>query len=184
MQMQQNKMRAPPPSAKPPGASDDYDEPWEKKQSYFLKTQVPTPSGKSRSPVPLPRNNQPPNNNGQLYEQPWDARNQSNSQKPQADAVYETPWDASGGAVANGGRTSPRRFSQPAMSNDSSTNTNRKLSQPVMPAIPPSNDDYDMPWEYKNKQQFGMMTPQKPARLHEIANAQEVNPDLPLVEQR
>ena len=182
--MQQSKMRIPPPVTKPAGTSGDYDEPWEKKQSYLLKTQVPTPSSKPRSPVPLPRQNPPPNNDGQLYELPWDAMNQPNSQKPQPDVVYETPWDATGGGVANGGRASPRRFSQPVMPIDSSTGKNRKLSQPVVPSAPPSNDDYDMPWEYKNKKQFGMMAPQKPARHHEIADSQEIDPDVPLDRQR
>lgn len=174
-------------SGKPSSApSDDYDEPWEKKQSYFLKTQVPTPSGKSRSPVPLPRSQvQPSNPNGQLYETPWDAMTGSNEQPVQPDVVYETPWDATMGGNASNGQqnracASPRRWSQPAGSTSTPGNTNRKFSQQIV-----STDDYDTPWEYKNKQFYSAMSGSpKPVRLHEIANAQEVNPDIPLDQQR
>ena len=94
--------------------------------------------------------------------------------------MYETPWEATGGGAANG-RASPRRFSQPASSIGSPASTNRKFSQPVIPSAP--SDDYDTPWEYKNKQ-FGVMGPPKPIRLHEIANSQPVDPNLPLNQQR
>ena len=188
--MQQSRMKVPKPTAQTqrPKSSheqdrqpstkptDDYDEPWEKKQSYLLKTQVPKP----RSPVPLPRQTHPQSNDSQLYEQPWDAMNQPNGQQPQAEGVYETPWEATGGGAANG-RASPRRFSQPASSTGSPASTNRKFSQPVIPSAP--SDDYDTPWEYKNKQ-FGVMGPPKPIRLHEIANSQPVDPNLPLNQQR
>lgn len=176
---EQDKASLGKPLGKPVGHADDYDEPWERKQSYLLKTQTPTPNMKSRSPVPLPRQVHPPNNDGQLYEQPWDAMNQSNDQQPQAEGVYEMPWDATGGAAADGNR----RFSQPTRPTSSSCSTNRKFSQPTV--IPPGfTDDYDTPWEYKNKQQFGNIGPPKPSRLNEIANLHDINPDLPLDQQR
>jgi hypothetical protein len=183
MQMQQSKMRVPKPTAQthPPKPNptantpdaqpsskptDDYDEPWEKKQGYLFKTQVPNPSGRNRSPVPLPRQNPPPANDNQIYEQPWEAAGQPNAQQPRAEAAFANPHE--------------RRFSQPAVpSNNGPVNAGRKFSQPV-PSAP--SDDYDMPWEYKNRQQF--MGPPKPVRLHEIANSQEIDPNKPLDQQR
>ena len=179
---QQSKMQIPKPSTtapKPAGPSGDYDEPWEKKQGYLFKTSVPNPSGKSRSPVPLPRNSHPPSNE-QIYEQPYDGNNQSNTLPPPADEVYEAAWEVTSGGAANG-RASPRRFSQPiAPPSNGPASANRKFSQPAVRPAP--SDDYDMPWEYKNRP-FSV-GPAKPVRLHELANAQEINPDLPLDQQR
>ncbi len=175
-----NEQETAPPS-KLTGASDDYDEPWEKRQSYLLKTQAPTPSMKSRSPVPLPRQPHPSNNGVQLYEEPCDVMNQPNGQPPQAEGVYETPWDATGAGAANTrGNVSSRRFSQPSKQSSSPANL-RKFSQPTVSA---PSDNYDMPWEYKNKHSMMAMGPAKPIRLHEIAGAEEVDPNIPLDQQR
>lgn len=171
---QANSCASKPPTSKPPGTADDYDEPWENKQSYLRKTNVPAPSAKSRSPVPLPRQSHPQNNDSQLYEKPWDTMNQSNDQQPQEEYLYAKPWDETG----SDGNVSPRRYSQPSATSGRPGNNGRKLSQPVIPTA--ATDDYDTPWEYKNKP-FGTVGPPKPMRIDEIAN---IDPDLPLSQQR
>ena len=171
------------PPGKPSAGNDDYDEPWEKKQSYLLKTQVPSASGKPRSPVPLPRSQaQPAKNDNNLYELPWDAMgNKSNGQQEQVEVAYITPWDATMDEDSTSGQQ-PRRFSQPASAPRVPVTASRKFSQPVASL---SADDYDTPWEYKNKQQFGMMGPPKPGQLHEIADdTPEINPAISLDQQR
>ena len=80
------------------GDTDDYDEPWEKKQSYLFKTQVPGPGGKPRSPVPLPRQSHA--SGSRIFESSRDASKVAGP-PVQVDRVYDAPWDGTIGKTSN-----------------------------------------------------------------------------------
>lgn len=194
-QAQMGKMKLPKPkplvsqNQRPkPGsaAGDDYDEPWEKKQGYMLQNTAPG-SGKPRSPVPLPRTSSTgaKNPEGQFHHRLREHKHpngQSDATNQEPGGVYETPWEENRYSNELNGshrlkEKSSRPTSQPNM-HSAYPPQGRKSSQPTLPGL----TDYDTPWEYKS--QFAPIGPPKPSRLNRLSDTFEVNPDIPLDNQR